>query len=284
MIIDMRVRPPYGGMVDTHMYRNRERTAGKARSHGYEPPKALQDASWEVFLEEFDSSGIDLGIVPGRCAGPPYGAVPNDDLAELVRSARGRLAGFCSVDVDSPGAVAELERATCDLGLIGLAMDPGFAARPHLPDDAVLLPLLRRCTQLGLPVMITQSGAAGPDVSYCSARGVDRLAAAFPELRIIVAHAGWPSVLDFIGIAYRRPNVWLSPDEYMVNMPGAQHWVEAAQGFLRSRLLFGSSYPFMPFDGALDHYRARFPLADMQRDVLGQNAAALVAPTRKPGT
>ena len=41
---------------------------------------------------------------------------------------------------------------------------------------------------------------------------VDRLAARHPKLQIVSAHGSWPWVNEILGVAYRRTNVWVSPD------------------------------------------------------------------------
>lgn len=276
MIVDFRVRPPFGGFLDSHLFRDRERTARIARGQGQEPPRSVLEASWDVFLAELAASGIDVAVVPGRCAGPSFGTVSNEDVARIVRAGAGRFVGFAAVDPRSPTAVEELEHAVRDLGLAGLALDPGFAAQPFYADDAIAFPLYERCQRLGVPLMLTISGNAGPDLSYADPLHVDRLAASYPSLPIVVAHAGWPRVVEMLGVAFRRPNVWLSPDQYAVNMPGALHWVEAANSFLGDRLLFGSSYPFLPLDGALRSYRALPFRPDVLDAVLGGNAVRLL--------
>lgn len=277
MIVDFRVRPPYGGYLGTHMYRDRDRTARMARAQGQEPPGALAGASWDAFLEELAAAGIDRAVVPGRRTGVGFGDVPNADVAEMARLTDDRLIGFAAVREGSDDAVAELERDVVELGLVGLALDPGMADEPRYLDDPTLLPLYERCVALGIPVMITFSGNAGPDVGYADPVRLDRLSARFPDLQIIVAHGGWPWILPTLGVAFRRPNVWISPDMYLVGMPGALEYVAAANGFLRDRLLFGSSYPFTPLAGALEAYRALPFAPGVLPLVLGENAARLLA-------
>lgn len=281
MIVDFRVRPPFSGYLQAHLYRDRERTARISRAHGHEPPPALATASWEAFLGELDASGVDVAVIVGRHAAPAYGGVRNEDIARLVRGGGGRFVGFASVDVASPTAADDLERAVRELGLVGLALDPGFAQHPVYPDDPLLEPLYERCQRLAVPAMITVSGNAGPDIGYGNPVHVDRLAARYPDLQIVVAHGGWPWVLEMLGVAFRRLNVWISPDQYAVNLPGSQHYAEAANGFLRDRLLFGSSYPFLPLDGALASYRALPFRPEALERVLGGNAQRLLglAPT-----
>jgi predicted TIM-barrel fold metal-dependent hydrolase len=62
-------------------------------------------------------------------------------------------------------------------------------------------------------------------------------------VKFVVGHAFWPWVSQGCGVAFRQENVYLLPDFYGVRMPGHKHWVEAANGFLSDRILFGSGYP-----------------------------------------
>lgn len=276
MIIDFRVRPPFGGYLNTHMYRDRQRTAWMAGNLGHRPPRALAEASWSIFLEEFEAAGLDLAVVPGRRAEPSMGEVPNEDIARLVREGAGRFVGLAAVRQGTPEAADELEHAIRDLGLVGLALDPGYGDKPRYADDPVLKPIYDRARRLKIPVMITVSGNAGPDISHGNPVPVDRVAASYPDLQIVMAHGGWPWVPQSLGVAFRRPNVWILPDIYAVNMPGARDYVDAANGFLQDRILFGSSYPFLPLEGALSGYRALPFRQKVLEKVLGGNAARLL--------
>jgi len=52
-------------------------------------------------------------------------------------------------------------------------------------------------------------------------------------------------VKEILHVAYRRLNVYVSPDQYMCNLPGMHDYILAANGFLAKRFLYGSSYPFI---------------------------------------
>ena len=276
MIVDFRVRPPFGGYLNTNIYNDRQRTIGMVKAQGFTPSKSLTSASWDSFLHERDQSKVDVCVVPGRFTTPAYGQIANEDLAVLVRQHSGKFVCFAAVDTASPQAADRLEEAVRDLGLAGLTLDPGFYDPPFYADDPLFEPLYRRCARLGIPVMVTYSGHAGPDIGYADPVRIDRVAAAFPDLSIVVVHAGWPWVPQILGVAFRRPNIYLSPDMYMVNMPGATQYVEAANGFLRDRVFFGSSYPFLPFDEAIAFY-TRLPFKpDVLPAVMGSNAARLL--------
>jgi predicted TIM-barrel fold metal-dependent hydrolase len=258
------------------MYTDRKRTIGKVREKGFTAPQSLLDASWESFLEERDRARIEVCVVPGRYTTQSYGRVSNEDLAELARRHRGRFVCFAAVDGESDEAANQLEFAVKDLGLSGLTLDAASGDPPRYADDPLFEPLYRRCARLGVPVMVTYSGFVGPDIGYVDPVRMDRVAAAFPDLSIVVVHAGWPWVPQMIGVAYRRPNVFLSPDMYLINMPGASMYVEAANGLLRERLLFGSSYPFIPMDAAVGVYTSLPFKEDVLRNVMGRNGARLL--------
>jgi len=49
-----------------------------------------------------------------------------------------------------------------------------------------------------------------------------------------------------VGVAYRRPRVWLLPDVYFPGLPGEAELVLAMRTFLRDRVIYGSGYPFCP--------------------------------------
>jgi hypothetical protein len=89
-------------------------------------------------------------------------------------------------------------------------------------------------------------GNAGPDLTFSHPVQVDRLADRHPKLQIIAAHGSWPWVTEILGVAFRRTNVWVSPDMYLF-LPGGQMYVEAANGYLQDRFLFGTAYPALPF-------------------------------------
>ena len=174
---------------------------------------------------------------------------PSDSNIKLVEEWRIRLA-IPTVPVAQSGRGGQSVRPTLDdealrLGLRGINLEPGAYAEPLFSDDRRLYPIYAYCEDLAIPVTIMAGGSAGPDLSYTAPVHVDRVAADFPRLAIAITHGGWPWVREMLHIAFRRPNVYLSPDQYLCNMPGMQDWIDAANGFLAERFLYASSYPFI---------------------------------------
>ena len=98
----------------------------------------------------------------------------------------------------------------------------------------------------------------------------------FPALNIVSAHGSWPWVHQILHVAFRRPNLYLSPDYLMANMPGMEDYIRAADGFLAERILYASAFPFAPIKGYADWFR-RLPIKpDNLRRVMHDNAAKLL--------
>ena len=257
-VIDFRLRPPLKGFLDMIMYAGGERRDRLTRQHGMEPAPSAQAQSMPLLLAEMDAAGVTLGVVMGRCSGV-YGAVSNQDVADIVQTYPGRFIGIGSIDPGNRTAAMRQIDEAMELGLKGINIEPGAYAEPMLADDRRLYPIYACCEDRGIPVTVMAGGSAGPDLSYTIPVHIDRVAGDFPGLRIALSHGAWPWVQQILHVAYRRPNVYVSPDQYLCNMPGMNDYILAANGFLAERFLYASSYPFIGVKDYADWFR-RLPL------------------------
>lgn len=243
-VIDFRLRPPVKGFLDMVMYAKAERRDGITRMHGMEPAVSAQRKSMDMLLAEMDAAGVSCGVVMGRYSGL-YGSVSNQDVADVVKTWPGRFIGIGSVDPSSRRkAIAQIDEAL-SLGLKGINLEPGSYPEAMYADDRRLYPIYAYCEDRGIPVSVMAGGSAGPDLSYTNPIHIDRVAGDFPDLKIAITHGAWPWVHQILHVAFRRPNIYLSPDQYLCGMPGSDDYVRAANGFLRDRFLYASSYPFI---------------------------------------
>jgi predicted TIM-barrel fold metal-dependent hydrolase len=278
-IIDMRLRPPFlhpffgatPGSAEYDLVRWVNTRVGSADPEGFSSYTTLAHV-----LAGMDTAGIDLGVMVGRST--PTVRIENATLASLARESGGRLVGVASVDPQALGrvaALAEARRAIEELGLAGLNLDAGFYATPLRADDESLMPLYELCGALGKPAFI-MSGPTTPDLSFNDPLAIDAVARMFPKLPIVVCHGCYPNIDAMIGVAFRHENVFVSPDMYLF-APGGHRYAEAARGFLRHQLLFGSSFPFRPMAQSVADLRALLNDADLSAQVFAENAQALVA-------
>jgi predicted TIM-barrel fold metal-dependent hydrolase len=168
----------------------------------------------------------------------------NDETAAFVRSNPDKYIGFFTVHPDDPGMLDEAERARTDLGLKGLKLGLNYQNVDPLGENAFRL--YAYAEEHGLPMLLHQgtSPVQFADIDYAHPRHTDRIAIAFPKLRIIMAHIGHPFCLDALVVARKHPHVYadisgcvLRPWGFYQAMAAALEW-----GVL-DRILFGSDYP-----------------------------------------
>lgn len=253
-VIDMRCRPAYlhdffgatpgSAANDTARWLNR-RVGTRGDDEHY-----ARSRTHEGFLAEITDAHLTQAVVVGRHT--PAQHLPNDRIHDIVRS-DARLVGIGAVDPSLLGeaaTLAEVDRAVQVLGLAGVNLEPGFGTPARHPDERIFYPVYERLAQLGVPAFL-MSGPTTPDQRYNDPAPLARVAADFPQLRLVAYHGYWPNVQQLLGVAFRHANVFLVPDMYLF-LPGSEVLVDAANGFLSEQLLFGSSYPFRPITQSIE--------------------------------
>lgn len=274
-IIDFRIRPPYKQFLDTIMYAGAERRDRITRSIGLAPSRAAQEKSVPLLLAEMDAAGVDMGVVVGRNS-KSLGSVPNAVVKEFCDTHPGRFIPVASIDpTDRKEAVKEIDWAL-GAGFRAVNIEPGGALPPLHTDDRRIYPIYAYLEDRNVPVVLMTGGNAGPDLSYTAPERIDRVLGDFPTLRIVSSHGNWPWVHQILHVAFRRPNLYLSPDYLMVNMPGMDDYVRAADGWLADRFLYASAFPFAPVEGTLAWFRTLPIRPENQERILYGNAAKLL--------
>ena len=271
MIVDMRLRPPYKSFITCQIYRGAPYYPTRM---GFPRPPSAEQQSVDLMLQEMERAGIDIGVVPGR-SGTTMGDVANDDILESVKAHPNRFIWLAGLDTGKPAlTLAEMERVRGMPHMCGFAIEPALGTPPKFADDESLFPIYDACQSLGLPISISLSALMGPDLNYSSPIPVQRVAKRCPKLTIIVAHAGWPYIMEVLGVAFACPNVVVSPDLYMngPEMPGASEYVRAAGVYLGERLVFGTAYPSRPLIESVEAFRSWKLGSPLEEQVFGLNA------------
>lgn len=244
-IIDFRLRPPLRAFLKTVMYTNGARRDRFTRQLGLEPAPSAVKLSMPLLLEEMAAAGVVHGVVMARNS-DFLGSAPNEDVAAIVKDHPGRFTGVAAIDpTERKRAIRQIDDALA-AGFRGVTIEPGAYPIPLYADDRKLYPLYAHLEDRNVPTVIMTGGNAGPDISYSNPIQLDRVAADFPNLRIVVSHGNWPWVSEIIHIAFRRANVYVSPDMYLYHMPGMEDYLKAANGFLADRFIFATAYPLVP--------------------------------------
>jgi predicted TIM-barrel fold metal-dependent hydrolase len=275
-VIDFRVRPPTGGFLDLLLFTDAARRDRITRMHGFAPAPSAQAKSIAMMLEEMDVGGVTLALLPARHS-DRLGSIANDEVLRIASAHPQRFVAAAAVDPSDRRAARAVIEDAKRAGFRALNVEPGASPTPMRADDRRLYPIYADCEDAGLPIIVMAGGSAGPDLGYTDPVAIDRVAADFPTLRIVVAHGGWPWVHQILHIAYRRPNLYVSADQYLANMAGMRDYVDAINGFLGDRFIYGSSYPFLPIDAYADWFRSLPIRPDVLPRVMHDNAAELLA-------
>jgi predicted TIM-barrel fold metal-dependent hydrolase len=155
---------------------------------------------------------VDLMGVTG-VEGPPSIDKANDYMAALVQKYPDDLVGMAAVNPRFRGvdwARDELTRAITELGLTGLKLYPMYDH--YAPNDVELgMPIFERAAELGIGVMVHMSTTPVRDAPLQLGWPVllDDVARRFPELRLLVCHAGFPWTDECLALVGRHENTYL---------------------------------------------------------------------------
>lgn len=207
--------------------------------------------------EAMARAGVDGFIVLGLCSRFLRLEIPNDYIAEQVRRHPGRAVGVGSVDPNDPAALDELRRMHDELGLQGLKLSPPYQDfHPH-SDEA--WEIYRLADQLGMFLMFHQGAVFHPKCSVENANPVllDRVASAFPDLRIIICHCGQPWTNETVMLMNRHPHVYTDLSARL-NRPWQLYMMlmSSLDYHVTHKILFGSDFPVFQPDDARDQFLA----------------------------
>jgi uncharacterized protein len=224
--------------------------ASLRRWTGQEVPK--EELPIDMSVAAMDDAGIDFGLLSAWR--DPHGyLISNDEVAAWVRQHPDRFAGLAAVNLSKPmEAVRELRGCVGDLGFKGLRVVPWLWDAP--PSDRRYYPLYVACVELGIP-FCTQVGHTGPLRSSETGRPIpylDQVALDFPELVIVGGHIGYPWTEEMIALARKYESVFIDTSAYTVRRYPREliRYMQTPSG--RRKVLFGTNYPMIPPQQALE--------------------------------
>ena len=181
----------------------------------------------------------------------PGSTSTNDVVAGVVEAAPDLLVGCASVDPrEGIKAVRALRQSVRVLGFRGLKILPYLYEKP--PNHAIYFPLYAACIEEGIPALILTGHTA---VQRASEPGrphhLDEVALHFPELTIIAGHAGFPWTQELIALAWKHDNLYIDTSGHRPKYFPPE-LVRYMDSYGRHKVLFGTGYPLMSYEDALD--------------------------------
>ena len=228
-------------LIDMHVHTFSEKIAAKALSalSGYSGLTPLTDGTVRDTVAHMDMWGVDKAAALSIATKPSQQSI----ITEYSKSIKSeRLLPFGSVHPDSEDINDELVRIS-QSGLYGVKLHPDYQG--FKIDEKRVYDMYDAISQLGLPVLF-HSGFDwySPDVIHCTPEKILKVRAAFPHMKMILAHLGanrmWQQVYDEIagigGETYLDTAFTLECDneimEKIINRHGAD------------RVLFASDCPW----------------------------------------
>lgn len=295
-IIDFRVRPPlvpFKVLFDLKLRRLTWQNKFNVPLNDVVAPsmhKVGDPEGLNLLKKEMDDASIDYVVAPGRNVSvapksvDPAGAqgmiVSDQTLVDLRKSFNNRLFGLHGLDLSLPtnDLVARTEDAITKHGLLGAVIEPGYFAAPtggaFTADNKKLYPVYETLVKLDAFLMHQSGIYAGADIGVNDWAPLDRVMQEFPQLKVVLAHGGYPRVIDALALATKHPNFYLSPDIYC-HFPGGRLYVESI-GMLPDQFIYASAYPLGSIKESAE-MALKFPLSDdvMEKYMYG-NAARLL--------
>ena len=209
-----------------------------------------------------DRGGVDRMLISAWVA-PRNVMISNDEVAGFVSEAPDRLVGVGSVDISRPmDAIREVRRCVRELGFKAVRVLPWLWEVP--PTDRRFYPVYAACIEEGVP-FCTQIGHTGPLMPSEVGRPIylDQVALDFPDMVIVGGHIGYPWTDEAVAVATKHQNIYIDTSAYTAKRYPTP-LVDFMRGHGASKVLFGTNYPMITADKALDGLDA-LDLSDMAK-------------------
>lgn len=216
-------------------------------------------------------------------AGTGIKRIRNEEIAEAAAANSDIMMAFASIDPHK-GKRGAIEARD----LIEKYGVKGFKFHPPLqnfdPGDRMAWPLYEVIDHYGLPAIFHTGhsgmgtgmpGGGGIRLKYGQPILVDEVAVAFPDIKIILAHPGWPWTDESLSMALHKPNVFIDLSGWSPKYFPPQI-IRYANTQLGHKFLFGSDYPLIPPERWITAYDEAGFKPEVRDPILKGNAARLL--------
>ncbi len=237
-------------------------------------------SSAENVLRFLDASGVERACCINYVAPEVMGftAEVNDWIANFTRDHRDRLLPVGSVHPRHARDVRAETARVLDLGMRMIKVHP-----PHqeiAPNAPELADVYRECQTRGIPVMFHTGTSVFPRARnvFADPMPIDDVAVDFPQLKIVLAHAGRPLYGETaFFLARRHPNVHL---EISGIPPKSLSRYVPRLAEIADKVLWGTDWPAPGVTSLrknIDDFRALGYGEAVEKKVLWENAVRLFA-------
>ena len=241
------------------------------------------DQTLEDLIAQMDATGVEHAVMHAEYEYGDIADALNESLAGVVTDHPDRFTGIGTITtapMHIMRAVKQVQQCK-DYGFIGICVESSFY-RLGINDKA-LYPIYAKAAELNLMVAVhtgVNYGVTHP-IRNDHPLQLDDVCCDFPELTMIACHAGWPWATEMVAVARKHPNVYLEFGGLAPRYVGeaGTGW-EVVRRFmnnlLKRQVLFGTDWPVIALERALDEWRAMGLKDDVLDGLLGGNAQRLI--------
>ena len=240
------------------------------------------------FLEILDRAGVERAVIINYLSRNVIGYTErvNEFSARYARADPARLIPSGGIEADHPDPKREITRLVREMGIRAIKLHP-----PHqlfYPNDYLegrphprLRAIYATAEELHIPVIFHTGTSVFPQARnrFGDPLHVDDVAVDFPQLTIVLAHAGRPFWMQqALFLARRFPNVWL---ELSGIPPGRLPSYLPRLAEFASKAIFGTDWPgpgVRDLGTNFEAFRALGLPADVQRAILEENPKKVFRP------
>ncbi|MQY58481.1 MAG: amidohydrolase family protein [Clostridia bacterium] len=193
-----------------------------------------EEQSEKEILDVMNANGVDAAVVQPMVDTPSIDAAQqiHNRIAEMSRQNPNRIFGMISINPHLKEKEFEEEATRCvqKLGFVGIKLTPIAHACNPLSKDGIRV--FERANGLGIPVMVH----TGSGIPFALPSLVMPVAKRFPQLKIVLAHAGGNiSAGEALIVAQECENIFLEPSWVAIHI--IQKWIKPIGA---KRIMFGS--------------------------------------------
>lgn len=213
------------------------------------------DPTGEKLIAEMDDAGIDKSVIFGvdwayGVTGEPKvrNREQNKYLADYAKEYPGRFIPLAALDPRRPDVIEQATVAIEEWGMKGFKLMPSAG---FMPNDPLCFPFYEKCAEWKVPIMF-HSGGLEFNWQYSSPNLIASAAEEFPEVKMIMAHAGLESWEQCRLACAALPNVYMDISirqfDYQINHEKFYGWLRDMIDWTGPwKILFATDAPLPTF-------------------------------------
>jgi predicted TIM-barrel fold metal-dependent hydrolase len=204
----------------------------------------------DAFIDLLDQAGTDKVLLHGEDSKARHDIeIPNEDLATFSSEYPERLYPLSGFDPHrGEKAIEKLERGLNELDMAGVVIQPMMSGIPA--DDERYEAAFDLCEKHDAIAWVHTSvhHASETPMEITQPTNLDEVLRNHPDLSVIAGHAGFPNILELVGLMMKYENLYTeisawSPKYLAKGGTGWEPLLVYGNSILKDRILFGSNWP-----------------------------------------